>query len=379
MRCLPPSSSSHPTTLRLPLLVSQREGRARPSPRKAHPGSLPAVVGGCLHLHERPGSGDAELLPSRGPWGHPPGRATAAAFRAAPGTRVPGGVSRPADPSPSTAVTTRASWVGSAPQGPRGRGPGRRMSLCSATPGHAVFRVLATPRCPRACPPGHRTLPLLHSDVARAGAAARGPTPRVGPGSRGGGRQGLLAEAPLPVSSVRLRRGLWHTALSGAPRTRDQPGEWGAWAWGAWAWGSRRQCRHETVISPAEWNCVVIKLNATRLTRSLACLCRSPGFHGCLGGTCSLLGAREGVAGELQRRFRPGLSGRHPTRPHPRCPEGTHADRAPDHTRCMSPAQPPAKAPAVRPAPQLRASRPHVLLKEEPRTRVSSREKLIRF
>lgn len=65
--------------------------------------------------------------------------------RAAPGTRVPGGVSRPADPSPSTAVTTRASWVGSAPQGPRGRGPGRRMSLCRATPGHTVIRVLATP------------------------------------------------------------------------------------------------------------------------------------------------------------------------------------------------------------------------------------------
>lgn len=164
---------------------------------QSSPGSLPAVVGGCLHLHERPGSGDAGLLPSRGPWGHPPGRATAAAFRAAPGTRVPGGVSRPADPSPSTAVTTRASWVGSAPQGPRGRGPGRRMSLCSATPGHAVFRVLATPRCPRACPPGHRTLPLLHSEVARAGAAARGPTPRVGPGSRGGDGKGCWPKRPF--------------------------------------------------------------------------------------------------------------------------------------------------------------------------------------
>lgn len=210
------------------------------------------------------------------------------------------------------------------------------------------------------------------------GPRREGRLPASDPG-HGAGGQGLLAEAPLPVSSVRLRRGLWHTALSGAPRTRDLRWGVGGVGLGGVGLGEPTPSPARNCHFPPEWSCVVIKLNATRLTRSLACLCRSPGFHGCLGGTCSLLGAREGVAGELQRRFRPGLSGRHPTRPHPRCPEGTHADRAADHTRCMSPAQPPAKAPAVCPAPQLRASRPHALPKEEPRTRVSSREKLIRF
>lgn len=170
--------------------------------------------------------------------------------RAAPGTRVPGGVSRPADPSPSTAVTTRASWVGSAPQGPRGRGPGRRMSLCSATPGHAVFRVLANPRCPRACPPGHRTLPLLHSEVARAGAAARGPTPRVGPRSRGGDGKGCWPKRPFPLAQFGSDAAFGTRRCPEPPEPGTCAGEWGAWAWGAWAWGSRRRRRHETVISP---------------------------------------------------------------------------------------------------------------------------------
>lgn len=199
MRCLPPSSSSHPTTLRLPLLVSQREGRARPSPRKAHREAFPRWWGGVSIFTSAP----AVETPSSCPRG---GRgATRQAVPRLPRSeqlREPGFRGESPDPqTPRQALPLRHELLGWAP--PRrvpGGGDQDVACLCSATPGHAVFRVLATPRCPRACPPGHRTLPLLHSEVARAGAAARGPTPRVGPRSRGGDGKGCWPKRPFPLA-----------------------------------------------------------------------------------------------------------------------------------------------------------------------------------
>lgn len=100
---------------------------------QSSPGSLPAVVGGCLHLHERPGSGDAELLPSRGPWGHPPGRATAAASEQ---LREPGFRGESPDPqTPRQALPLRHELLGWAP--PRrvpGGGDQDVACLCAARP-----------------------------------------------------------------------------------------------------------------------------------------------------------------------------------------------------------------------------------------------------
>lgn len=378
MRCLPPSSSSHPTTLRLPLLISQREGRARPSPRKAHREAFPRWWGGVSIFTSAP----AVETPSSCPRG---GRgATRQAVPRLPRSeqlREPGFRGESPDPqTPRQALPLRHELLGWAP--PRrvpGGGDQDVACLCAARP-LATQSSGSSP--PPAVPvPARLVIARFPCSIQRwpvLGPRREGRLPASDPGHGAGTARAAGRSAPSRSLGSAQTRPLAH----GAVRSPPNPGP--AWGVGGVCLGGvglgeptpspARNCHF-----PPEWSCVVIKLNATRLTRSLACLCRSPGFHGCLGGTCSLLGAREGVAGELQRRFRPGLSGRHPTRPHPRCPEGTHADRAPDHTRCMSPAQPPAKAPAVCPAPQLRASRPYVLPKEEPRTRVSSREKLIRF
>lgn len=100
---------------------------------QSSPGSLPVVVGRCLHLHERPGSGDAELLPSRGPWGHPPGRATAAASEQ---LREPGFRGESPDPqTPRQALPLRHELLGWAP--PRrvpGGGDQDVACLCAARP-----------------------------------------------------------------------------------------------------------------------------------------------------------------------------------------------------------------------------------------------------
>lgn len=133
LRCLPPSSSSHPTTLRLPLLVSQREGRARPSPRKAHPGSLPAVVGGVSIFTSAP----AVETPSSCPRG---GRgATRQAVPRLPRSeqlREPGFRGESPDPqTPRQALPLRHELLGWAP--PRrvpGGGDQDVACLCAARP-----------------------------------------------------------------------------------------------------------------------------------------------------------------------------------------------------------------------------------------------------
>lgn len=237
MRCLPPSSSSHPTTLRLPLLVSQREGRARPSPRKAHREAFPRWWGGVSIFTSAP----AVETPSSCPRG---GRgATRQAVPRLPRSeqlREPGFRGESPDPqTPRQALPLRHELLGWAP--PRrvpGGGDQDVACLCAARP-LATQSSGSSP--PPAVPvPARLVIARFPCSIQRwpvLGPRREGRLPALDPG-HGAGGQGLLAEAPLPVSSVRLRRGLWHTALSGAPRTRDLPGEWGAWAW-----GSRRRRR----------------------------------------------------------------------------------------------------------------------------------------
>lgn len=133
MRCLPPSSSSHPTTLRLPLLVSQREGRARPSPRKAHREAFPRWWGGVSIFTSAPA---VETLGSCPRGGRGATRQAVPRLPRSEQLREPGFRGESPDPqTPRQALPLRHELLGWAP--PRrvpGGGDQDVACLCAARP-----------------------------------------------------------------------------------------------------------------------------------------------------------------------------------------------------------------------------------------------------